>query len=75
MPDNAVVLRPALSPDDRTVAVDRTVAGNAEIWLLKLSRGQLRRVTQDQRFLMIVIPDNAPPPIKVILNWNQRPQR
>src|SRR5262249_38115847 len=34
-----------LSPDDRTIAVSRTVNGNQDIWLLDAIRGVLRRFT------------------------------
>jgi eukaryotic-like serine/threonine-protein kinase len=37
-PDEANVRNPALSPDDRRVAVERTVAGNADIWLIDKAR-------------------------------------
>jgi len=36
-----------LSPDGRRVAVDRTVQGNRDIWLLDLARGSVPRFTFD----------------------------
>ena len=36
-----------LSPDGRRVALDRTVQGNRDIWLLDLSRGSVPRFTFD----------------------------
>jgi Tol biopolymer transport system component len=36
-----------LSPDGRTVAFNRTVAGNQDVWLLDTARGTLRRFTTD----------------------------
>jgi Tol biopolymer transport system component len=38
---------PKLSPDGRTVAVERTVDGNTDIWLIETARGVLRRFTFD----------------------------
>jgi Tol biopolymer transport system component len=37
-PDEANVKNPALSPDGRRVAVERTIAGNADIWLIDMAR-------------------------------------
>jgi Tol biopolymer transport system component len=36
-----------LSPDGRTVAVERRVDGNADVWLIEAARGVLRRFTFD----------------------------
>jgi Tol biopolymer transport system component len=41
------LLSPALSPDGRRVALSRTVDGNADIWVLELSRGFWTRLTSD----------------------------
>jgi Tol biopolymer transport system component len=38
---------PSLSPDGRYVAVQRSVNGNTDIWLLELARGVLSRFTFD----------------------------
>ena len=38
---------PELSPDERRVAVDRTVQGNQDIWLIDLLRGGTARFTFD----------------------------
>jgi serine/threonine protein kinase len=46
-PDAANSLNPALSRDGRVVALNRTVAGNADIWLLDLGRDVLSRFTSD----------------------------
>jgi len=39
-----------LSPDGRRVALNRTVQGNFDIWLLETRRGLLTRLTVDPRF-------------------------
>jgi Tol biopolymer transport system component len=36
---------PRISPDGRTIAVRRTVNGNADVWLVEVARGVLRRLT------------------------------
>jgi Tol biopolymer transport system component len=36
---------PELSPDGRRVAVDRTVQGNSDVWLIDLARGGVTRFT------------------------------
>ena len=38
---------PRLSSDGRTVAVNRVVDGNADVWLIEAARGVLRRLTFD----------------------------
>jgi Tol biopolymer transport system component len=38
---------PRLSPDGRTVTVERRVNGNSDIWLVETTRGALRRLTSD----------------------------
>jgi TolB protein len=47
--DAANTLNPALSPDGRQVALNRSVDGNADIWLLDLGRRVLSRFTSDPR--------------------------
>jgi Tol biopolymer transport system component len=45
-PDADNPANPAISPDGRQVAISRTVAGNADVWLQDLARlGALRRIT------------------------------
>jgi Tol biopolymer transport system component len=46
-PDGNKLTAPELSPDLRRVAVDRTVQGNRDIWLMDLLRGGLTRFTFD----------------------------
>jgi eukaryotic-like serine/threonine-protein kinase len=46
-PDDTGLGYPELSPDGRRVAVDRTVQGNQDIWLIDLLRGGLTRFTFD----------------------------
>jgi Tol biopolymer transport system component len=46
-PDENGLGYPELSPDGRRVAVDRTVQGNQDIWLIDLLRGGLTRFTFD----------------------------
>jgi dipeptidyl aminopeptidase/acylaminoacyl peptidase len=46
-PDSAAPLNPSLSPDARRVALDRTLNGNGDIWLLETARGVLSRFTFD----------------------------
>src|SRR5262245_13801410 len=38
---------PSLSPDGRTLAVQRTTNGNGDVWMLDISRGVLTRLTYD----------------------------
>jgi eukaryotic-like serine/threonine-protein kinase len=45
--DAASPLNPALSPDGRQVALNRTVNGNTDIWLLDVSRDVMTRFTTD----------------------------
>ena len=40
-------LNPSLSPDGRRVALQRTLNGNTDIWLLETDRGLLTRFTSD----------------------------
>jgi len=47
--DAANTLNPALSPDGRQVALNRSVDGNTDIWLLDLGRRVLSRFTSDPR--------------------------
>ncbi|HLZ10388.1 MAG TPA: hypothetical protein VKT80_17500, partial [Chloroflexota bacterium] len=42
-------LNPALSPDGRVVALNRSTEGNVDIWLLDLARRVLSRFTSDPR--------------------------
>jgi serine/threonine protein kinase/Tol biopolymer transport system component len=44
-PDGQGLLAPELSPDGRRVAVDRTVQGNRDVWLIDPARGGLTRLT------------------------------
>jgi serine/threonine protein kinase len=46
-PDNNFVLNPSLSPDQRRVALYRTVKGNSDVWLLETERGVISRFTFD----------------------------
>jgi eukaryotic-like serine/threonine-protein kinase len=46
-PDENGLGYPELSPDSRRVAVDRTVQGNQDIWLIDLLRGGATRFTFD----------------------------
>jgi len=46
-PDANSSLNPALSPDGRRVALNRSVSGNGDIWLLDLGRSVLSRFTFD----------------------------
>jgi Tol biopolymer transport system component len=48
-PDSANPLNPSLAPDGHTLAVNRTVAGNTDIWLLELARETFTRFTYDPR--------------------------
>jgi serine/threonine protein kinase/Tol biopolymer transport system component len=45
--DDAALANPELSPDGRRVAVDRTVQGNTDIWLIEVGRGVPSRFTFD----------------------------
>jgi eukaryotic-like serine/threonine-protein kinase len=38
---------PELSPDGRRIAIDRTIQGNRDVWLMDLARGGLTRFTFD----------------------------
>src|SRR5262249_50931233 len=44
-PDSSGIGYPQLSPDERRVALYRTVGGNPDIWLLDLTRGSMTRLT------------------------------
>jgi Tol biopolymer transport system component len=46
-PDDNLLNYPALSPDGRRVAVDRTVQNNRDVWMMDLERGGLIRFTFD----------------------------
>jgi Tol biopolymer transport system component/DNA-binding winged helix-turn-helix (wHTH) protein len=46
-PDGSGVLGPALSSDERLIAMYRTVEGNSDIWLMGVDRGVLDRFTMD----------------------------
>ena len=48
-PDPANTLNPSLSPDGRVLAVNRTIAGNTDIWLLDMGRDALTRFTFSPR--------------------------
>jgi eukaryotic-like serine/threonine-protein kinase len=43
----AAALNPSLSPDGRRLALQRTLNGNTDIWLLEMDRGVLTRFTSD----------------------------
>ena len=47
-PDREVMNYPRISPDFRRVAVDRTVSGNRDIWLLDTARHFWSRFTQEE---------------------------
>ena len=44
---DANMFSPALSPDGRRVAIDRTVQGNRDVWLMDLAREGITRFTFD----------------------------
>jgi len=46
-PDPSLAGFPQLSPDERRVALYRSVAGNGDIWLLDLVRGGMTRLTTE----------------------------
>ena len=46
-PDRAVPLNPALSPDGRRLALNRSLDGNTDIWLNEIGRDGLARFTSD----------------------------
>src|SRR4030095_14750811 len=46
-PDTAGPLNPSLSPFGRSVALQRTLNGNTDIWLLETGRGVRNRLTSD----------------------------
>jgi Tol biopolymer transport system component len=46
-PDENNLENPELSPDGRRVAVDRTVQGNTDVWLIDAARGVTSRFTFD----------------------------
>jgi Tol biopolymer transport system component len=46
-PDFNNLLGPALSPDERTVAVSRTVQNNSGVWVIDLRRGGVTPLTAD----------------------------
>ena len=47
-PDTNSMIAPELSPDGRRVAIDRTVDGNRDVWLMDVIRGGLSRFTFDR---------------------------
>jgi Tol biopolymer transport system component len=47
-PDPTSPKNPSLSLDGRRVALDRTVNGNSDVWILELERGVLSRFTFDE---------------------------
>jgi serine/threonine protein kinase/Tol biopolymer transport system component len=46
-PDSNSLVAPEISPDGRRVAVDRTVQGNRDVWLIDLIRGGMTRFTDN----------------------------
>ena len=46
-PDDASPANPELSPDDRQVALDRSIDGNRDVWLIETTRGVATRLTFD----------------------------
>jgi serine/threonine protein kinase len=49
-PDGASLWNPELSPDGKHVAVQRTVNGNIDVWLVDTARGARTRLTFDPAF-------------------------
>jgi serine/threonine protein kinase len=49
-PDASDLRAPELSPDERHIAVDRTVQNNTDVWLMDLARGGFTRLTSDAAF-------------------------
>jgi len=49
-PDGANLWMWSMSPDGRRLAVNRTVGGNFDIWLLEVARGILTKFTVDSSF-------------------------
>jgi Tol biopolymer transport system component len=45
--DTAFTVNPSLSPDERHVALTRSIDGNTDVWILDDARGTLRRFTSD----------------------------
>jgi Tol biopolymer transport system component len=45
--DENALANPELAPDGRRVAVDRTVQGNRDVWLIEVGRGVASRFTSD----------------------------
>jgi eukaryotic-like serine/threonine-protein kinase len=45
--DETATWGPALSPDERRVAVTRTVDGNEDVWLVDVGRGAIQRFTSN----------------------------
>jgi dipeptidyl aminopeptidase/acylaminoacyl peptidase len=46
-PDTTALFYPELSPDGRQVAVDRSLQGNSDIWVIDVLRGTMTRLTFD----------------------------
>jgi eukaryotic-like serine/threonine-protein kinase len=46
-PDSVSMNAPELSPDEHRTAIDRTMQGNRDVWLMDLVRGNLTRLTFD----------------------------
>jgi dipeptidyl aminopeptidase/acylaminoacyl peptidase len=46
-PDSNSLVAPEISPDGTRVAVDRTVQGNRDVWLIDLARGGMTRFTSN----------------------------
>ena len=63
-PDENNLLDPALSPDGRRVAVDRTVQGNTDIWIIDGVPHHALHVRRERRHLSHVVagrePDRVP---------------
>jgi serine/threonine protein kinase len=49
-PDANKLVGPELSPDGRRIAVERTLQGNADIWLMDLERGGFTRLTSEASY-------------------------
>ncbi len=60
-PDSASPANPSLSPDGRRIAMNRTVNGNSDVWMLDLGRSLLSRTTFDMaaEFFVVWSPDGS----------------